>query len=297
MQRTIASLFNIQKNVGTPEGSVTHNLTSTVTSNATTSTSSCTAAATTSSDSTARHTCSSPYPDIGTLDTSELAKYGVKLTWQLQDCNEFVFPSMACSLIGSKNRKFNGKLICECAIPFQQCLLSIVLFPKKGVKEKTFSTNDGSNWSNISKLRIRHTKEGATHNSCVNIAENFLYIAGNQCLYIVQHVNISHQEHVERRDILLVIVELSFAADKTFLFVTTDQEMETILAAGAKDKPELALHLERCSTTAKYISPKIQNELMDDKGLVRDCNESSCFSFIVDECCDKSHMGHIVLYI
>ncbi len=202
-------------------------------------------------------------------------------------------------------------LIHGCAILFQQTVFTVSIvfcFQKWVLKDKTFSSTAVSDWSNISKLCIRHTKEGATHHSCANMAEQFLRIAGNQCLDIVQHVNIAHQELVERnRRILLAIVEVIVLCGKQNLpfrgHTPGDGNFEAILAFKAKDNPELAHHLEHCSPRAKYTSPKIQNELIDlcakqiIQGLVRDCNESSCFSFIADECCDKSRKEQIALCI
>jgi hypothetical protein len=183
-----------------------------------------------------------------------------------------------------------------------------VLFPKPGEKDKTFSSTPVHDWSNIAKMTTRHVKEGATHHTCANMAENFLAIAHNERPDVLEQANRAHRELVDRnRGILLAILDVIVLCGKQNLPLRGhnigDGNFESIVQFKAKDNAELAHHLAHCSDRAKYTSPDIQNELIEIgaqqilQSHIQACNDAPCFAFIADECTDTSRKEQIALCV
>jgi hypothetical protein len=74
-----------------------------------------------------------------------------------------------------------------------------------------------------------------------------------------------------------------------------------ILQYRAKSDELLQKHLNDKTKKTRYLSPKIQNELLDmsaeqiRRDIVRDCNNAACFALIADEATDSSTKEQISL--
>ena len=64
-----------------------------------------------------------------------------------------------------------------------------VLFPKIGEKNKTFAVTPVKDWSNISHLVERHLKNGSSHHTCAIMADQFLQIASDNGLDVLEAQN------------------------------------------------------------------------------------------------------------
>lgn len=71
----------------------------------------------------------------------------------------------------------------------------------------------------------------------------------------------------------------------------------------AKEKPILKAHLENATYTAKYLSPDIQNELIELAGeevlssILSNARNAKWFSIMADECADVSNIEQMAICI
>lgn len=70
----------------------------------------------------------------------------------------------------------------------------------------------------------------------------------------------------------------------------------------AKEKPVLKAHLENATYNAKYLSPDIQNELIELAGevlssILSNARNAKWFSIMADECADVSNIEQMAICI
>lgn len=71
--------------------------------------------------------------------------------------------------------------------------------------------------------------------------------------------------------------------------IAEESNFHAILSVTAQQNSILRNHLEQVGPTAKYTSPKIQNEVLDIAAsqilntVVSDCKRAQCYAFIADE--------------
>ncbi|KAJ8314716.1 hypothetical protein KUTeg_006866 [Tegillarca granosa] len=187
-------------------------------------------------------------------------------------------------LIGKKQRRFNSEwlekygwlrysvskdaLYCACC----------TIFGKTDAKEKTFTfASPVTDWSNLSHLVHRHFREGSSHYDCEIMGLIFCDIANKKRESIASTISSYHQELVcKNRHILFKIIEVIILCGRQNIPLRgrVDQKSNfvSILNTIAKSDDILARHLAESknpisetpeSKTPSYMSPDIQNEIID----------------------------------
>jgi hypothetical protein len=172
-------------------------------------------------------------------------------------------------------------------------------------KSKNLVKSVFRDWSNVSKVLSNHStnQEHMTH--CEQ-ADNFLAIHRGGKKDIECTISASYNSLVEKnRKILVKIVEaIVFCGKQNVALRGHDDDkgnFRALLAYQAKYDGVVHDHLENGDPRSMYLSPTIQNEIIDICGdiLVNDivaaCNASPCFGFIADEATDAATMEQMAL--
>lgn len=171
------------------------------------------------------------------------------------------------------------------------------VFAQKGVQD----------WSNLNKLITKHSRSDE-HNSSLLMAENFKKIAEGEKVGIDQQLSSILKQKIDRnRSILSSIIKIIIVCAKQNIalrgHVEQDSNFIALLQLRADTDPVLQNHLKYAPEHAKYLSPDIQNELINICGdyvrsqLVQECNNAPCFSLIADETTDCSTKEQISLNV
>ena len=188
-------------------------------------------------------------------------------------------------------------------------------------KEKTFGVSPVSDWSNVTKLILRHTPL-TSHESSLKSAENFISVMEGTTKCVSRQVSSQYDETVTRnRKILGIIIEtIILCGNQNFAIRGHDEDKSNFMAIlryRSQDNILLKEHLEvkpkvlredggkeketMKSTKTTYLSPEIQNEIIEICGsiisddIVNACNTAPCFGFIADEATDVATIEQMAL--
>jgi hypothetical protein len=161
-------------------------------------------------------------------------------------------------------------------------------------------------WGNVGALIQRHIKSGAKHHSCSVAAESFLSVSKGKTADICMQINSQYRIQIEdNRYFLACLIDALVLCRKQNIAIRGHEENKgnylAILQYRAKSDELLQKHLNDKTKKTRYLSPKIQNELLDmsaeqiRRDIVRDCNNAACFALIADEATDSSTKEQISL--
>ena len=160
-----------------------------------------------------------------------------------------------------------------------------------GTPSNCFRSND---WSNTSKAINRHNAN-SDHHSTVARGQAYLTVQHDGRLNISQQL---HQQQIEEIELnrfpLKSIAEVLIMRGKHNIpirgHVPKESNFHAILSLNAKQNSMLQNHIKQERPTAKYTSPEIQNEILDNSqilnAMVSDCRKAKCYAFIADESTD-----------
>ena len=182
-----------------------------------------------------------------------------------------------------------------------------ILFAEKNCKENT-SITSVKDWDNVDTLIQRHIKSGAKHHSCSVAAESFLSVSKGKTADICMQLNSQYRIQIENnRYILACLIDALVPCGKQNIAIRGHEENKSnylaILQYRAKSDELLQKHLNDKTKKTRYLSPKIQNELLDmsaeqiRRDIVRNCNNAACFALIADEATDLSTKEQISLSV
>ena len=137
------------------------------------------------------------------------------------------------------------------------------------------------------------------HQTASLLAENFMRVVNREVDDIHAQIDDHHREVVRRnREVLKSIVEcLLFCARQNIALRghgIDEGNFMALIQFRAEHDEVLRNHLNTAPKNATYLSPQIQNELLQTCAqvlrlkIVADCNESGMFAFLADECTDVS---------
>lgn len=182
-----------------------------------------------------------------------------------------------------------------------------VLFSPHNAKEKSLVTTPVTKWSNLGKYIKRHLSLCAGHHGACASAESFMKIHCGEKLSVQAQLDSKHAADVRRnRHVLGVITEVIVLCGRQNIPLRSHDDKSSNFMALLNDRAKrdsiLKEHLES-SYRSKYTSPMIQNELISiceeyiRYEIVKDCNESVCYSFMADEATDASTMEQIAMCV
>lgn len=162
-------------------------------------------------------------------------------------------------------------------------------------------------WHNLSTLLNRHELQ-VNHITASERSENFLSVSRGEKKDIASNLSDKYALLIEKnRCILRSIIEVILLCGKQNLPLRGHTEDESTFMAlvnfRAQTDPVLALHLQEAPQRARYLSPKIQNQIIEILGqqisddIVRKCNKAECFSLLADEATDAATKEQISICI
>ncbi|XP_061181206.1 zinc finger MYM-type protein 1-like [Saccostrea echinata] len=246
-----------------------------------------------------------PYPDIATLDDSELLVKETKmkiLTCQWENPHTFDFPARD---FGNRRRRLSAKWLLDhpwLRYSIQDDALycgPCVLFGRTECKEKLF-INKVTDWSNLPGFIKRHLRENSPHYTYQTMAEEFIRIYskdGDEEPILYKLSTFRKAQVSKNRHILKKIMEVLLLCGKQNIpirgHVPERSNFIAILHSMAQGDEILAEHLSGNRKTL-YTSSDIQNEIINllanqiRTAIVADCNKSKCFALIADETTDTA---------
>jgi hypothetical protein len=140
------------------------------------------------------------------------------------------------------------------------------------------------------------------------MSENFMSIAEGQKDDVMSMLSSAFQDKITRNmSILHSILKTIYLCGKQNIPLRGHTEEKSNFIALINYRAEtdqiLATHLQNSPPNARYLSPTIQNELIDICGrqlqqvIVSECNSANCFSVIADETTDVSTTEQISLCV
>jgi hypothetical protein len=183
-----------------------------------------------------------------------------------------------------------------------------MLFGRSNSKEKSLSAEPTNDWKNIGSVIARHLRDGSPHHGNVEASGKFISIITNKEKNICQQISKAHNEQVQiNRKILGILFETIALCAKQNIPLRGHFELESnyfaILEYRSQSDPDLAAHLASGPAKGKYLSPIIQNEMINILGdqitrsLVAQCNEAGAFALLADECTDSCTTEQISLCV
>ncbi len=183
-----------------------------------------------------------------------------------------------------------------------------LLFGKKESKYKTFSSEPVTDWSNLPKLIMRHIERNDDHRKSCVMAENYLRVAERQADDVYAQVNEHHRDVVmQHREALASIISCLLFCARQNIALRGHHEDEgnfrALVNLRAETDPVLRRHMQTAPRRATYLSPDIQNELLNicadelRTTIVRECNRAGVFAFSADECTDVATREQISLCV
>ena len=172
--------------------------------------------------------------------------------------------------------------------------------------EHAFVKNSVNDWAILGTLIKRHLGQPG-HDRCLEMSENFMSIAEGQKDDVMSMLSSAFQDKITRnRSILHSILKTNYLCGKQNIPLRGHTEEKSNFIALINYRTEtdqiLATHLQNSPLNARYLSPTIQNELIDICGrqlqdIVSECNSANCFSVIADETTDVSTTEQISLCV
>lgn len=204
--------------------------------------------------------------------------------------------------ISGKNRKFNASWLNEqpwlrysASKDGVYCCYSC-LFGTGGGEAGHFGSQPVSDWKNISHMIKRHLKCKAYLTNTVKV-EGFLSVSLGKQKDVRSQLSSAFSKQIERnRKIISSILDVTIVCGKQNIPLRGRTEdtcnFMALIKFHAKVDPVLEQHLASAPNNAKYLSPQIQNELIElcreqiRDTIVKDFNDSLCFSLMADEATD-----------
>ena len=183
--------------------------------------------------------------------------------------------------------------------------------PQSGTsKEKTFGVSPLTDWGNISRMFQRH-ETLKSHEDSLSAADHFLKVVEGKTKDVSRQVSSSYDKTVTKnRKILGIIIETIVLCGNQNVALRGHEEGRgnflSLLQYRAKDNILLKEHLEshdlsKSKTKTTYLSPDIQNEIIEICGtiisddIVKACNSAVCFEFIANEATDMATIEQMAL--
>ena len=160
-------------------------------------------------------------------------------------------------------------------------------------------------WKNVTNILHKHMGDpiSSLHSRAAVAAEDFIRVATGKQLNVVTAANKGYQQKREQNlAIMSSLLECIIFCGKQGIGLRehrlTEQSnpgnFRALVNFRAKTDKVLHDHLNNCPKNAQYLSPRIQNELIDicgvhvQEGIVADCQAARYFSVIADETTDVS---------
>lgn len=167
-----------------------------------------------------------------------------------------------------------------------------------------------SDWSNIVRHAERHVKS-TVHVECVEAAVAFKQVCEGETLSIKQQLSMAYHNKVSKnREALISILKTICLCGKQNIALRgkTDVRSNFIALLQYKSEHDVVLreHLAHAPKNRRYISHRIQNELIDIIGcqiqetILTPCRKAKYLSVIIDETTDisvKEQVALVVLYV
>lgn len=172
----------------------------------------------------------------------------------------------------------------------------------------SFCKEDGQNdWKNLSHLITRHLNINSAHHKFASDAANFVR-SMTQNKDIISVVSTARREKIERnRVILKEIIENLIMLGRQNIAIRghtpEDSNFMALLKRVAASNSILQSHLQKAPRNATYLSPQVQNEIIELCGkkvrnaIVAECNKSQCFSLLADEATDTATLEQVCICV
>ena len=176
-------------------------------------------------------------------------------------------------------------------------------------KERTLGKlSPVSDWTNLSKFVARHTAQTSSHHANEKAGEEFIQIGkGTKDDVLTKMSSHEHDVIENNRHVLREIIKVLLLCARQNIAIRGHTPEKSNFIALLKMKSEkdpiLEAHLVAGDERATYLSPKIQNELIElcasqiRTALVTACDSAGCFGFIADEATDCSTREQISLCV
>ena len=146
-----------------------------------------------------------------------------------------------------------------------------------------------------------------SHIQCQEQAVTFVAVMERKIPTIKSHLDAKYEVQIQQNtQVLLAIVDVIQFLTKQGIALRghswhaeerrEDGNFSTLINFVANYNPELNAHLQKSAKNARYLSPKIQNELIGINGslicdaIVKECNNSLFWSVMVDKATDVSNV-------
>lgn len=173
---------------------------------------------------------------------------------------------------------------------------------------KEFISKPFRNWKNAtgtSRGSLNRHSASRSHKQCLEQAASFLAIMNKTQNSVRSQLSQAYDNQVQlnTKALTVIIDSMQFLVKQGLALrgcnwdkaaMSEDGNFTSLLELMRKYSPELKAHLENSPRNARYLSPKIQNELIKinadliRKSIVDECNASLFWSIMVDETTDVS---------
>ena len=181
------------------------------------------------------------------------------------------------------------------------------IFNTDEVKEKSFTLNGITDWSNLHNTTKRHENLG-THSNNLIAGDRFIAIKTRAQEPVTSMVSKKRKEDVKtNRDIMKEIIRVLILCGRQQIAIRGHTEERSnfmaILRALAEHHEILREHLQNPLATVKYTSPNIQNQILIICGdivrnkIAKACNNAGYFALIGDEATDVSTYEQVAICV
>lgn len=183
---------------------------------------------------------------------------------------------------------------CAACVSFSNCKTTTVLV-----------TRPLLDWSNAKRMLEAH-EMSADHRTAVSRASEFLKVCNQQQGSVRQQLSKAYNDKVEKNKAALVsIVHTLLLCGRQNIALRGHNNDAGNCVALLKFRTEtdsiLKQHLASAPRNAQYVSPKIQNELINlcgqqvKQSIIAECRRATFYTLLLDECADVSNTEQISL--
>lgn len=196
------------------------------------------------------------------------------------------------------------------------CAACVCFAPPQTLKNQEFVSKPFKDWKNAC-----GTKRGALpahnasdiHQAAMRTTEDFLAICNAEKKSINEHLSQAYHDKVEmNRKALMSILDVIISLSTRGIPLRgrwlkesheEDSNFNFFVKWKSVDNTALATHMEKCPRNAQYLSPKVQNELLDcfagvvQSDIISRAMESDFFSIMADETTDQSKIEQLSICI
>lgn len=182
-----------------------------------------------------------------------------------------------------------------------------VCFAPENITNPEFVTKPFCDWKNAcggERGALNRHNKSDTHVIAVQSADDFLQVCHQNRKSVKEYLSQAYAEKIRRnRAALLCILDVIMALAERAIPLRgssnkatgqEDSNFNFFIKWKAQDNPEFAAFLKNAPRNARYLSPQIQNQLIDcmakviRKYIVEEAMKVDFFSVIADETCDAS---------